>query len=861
MMVRELTRWMLVVLIGLGASLSAHAISDSQIEQLRELPREQQQALAEEHGFDLDDFESGTAPDQSRPEDVEVVHTPLSDPDPEAVEDDELKPFGYDLFEGRPSTFAPVTEIPLPSEYIIGPGDVIHLQLYGNENDQLELPVGRDGTIQMPDTGPIPVAGLSLQEVRDQLGHEVREKFIGTEANVSLGELRSMRIFVLGEARSPGSYTVSALSTVTNALFVSGGVLESGSLREVQVLRDGEVVGRLDLYELLLEGDTSADMRLEPGDAIFIPPVGDTAAIDGEVQRPAIYEFREGQSLEDLVDMAGGYTRDADSSHVQVERIDGRTRRQLESVDLTDADAAERALKAGDRLDVPVLSELSEGFVQVRGQATRTGEREWREGMRLSEILRERRRDLKEDVDLNYGLIVRETGDEGHIRIKQFRPVSVLRDTDSADNRVLEDRDEILFFSRREGGALEEDEYERERRERAGERSERSRAPEQPFDRESPRDRRSAQQQDEEDQEETAGRPLLKDVIERLQRQAGPDEQLRVVAIEGAVRHPGDYPLPEGATAEDLIRAAGGLEDSALMLDAEVTRVGVTEQGQADPERLSFPLFAGAETGADSIALKGRDRLFIKRIPGFAERDTISLEGEVRFPGEYTVQPDDTLSDIVERAGGLTDRAFAEGAVFSRERLRRLESERLEDAERRLRRDLMGLQLEAGEDDVSPEDIGALQRMLDNVQQTEAAGRLVIDLEGLLEGSREPLEVVDGDSLEVPRRPQSVSVFGEVQFASSHLYESGMTVSDYLESSGGLTSQADSERIYVVRADGSVWRPERSRWYAGRGEELRPGDTIIAPIDVDRINQLQLWTNVSQVFSNLAISAASLSNL
>lgn len=861
MMVRELTRWMLVVLIGLGASLSAHAISDSQIEQLRELPREQQQALAEEHGFDLDDFESGTAPDQSRPEDVEVVHTPLSDPDPEAVEDDELKPFGYDLFEGRPSTFAPVTEIPLPSEYIIGPGDVIHLQLYGNENDQLELPVGRDGTIQMPDTGPIPVAGLSLQEVRDQLGHEVREKFIGTEANVSLGELRSMRIFVLGEARSPGSYTVSALSTVTNALFVSGGVLESGSLREVQVLRDGEVVGRLDLYELLLEGDTSADMRLEPGDAIFIPPVGDTAAIGGEVQRPAIYEFREGQSLEDLVDMAGGYTRDADSSHVQVERIDGRTRRQLESVDLTDADAAERALKAGDRLDVPVLSELSEGFVQVRGQATRTGEREWREGMRLSEILRERRRDLKEDVDLNYGLIVRETGDEGHIRIKQFRPVSVLRDTDSADNRVLEDRDEILFFSRREGGALEEDEYERERRERAGERSERSRAPEQPFDRESPRDRRSAQQQDEEDQEETAGRPLLKDVIERLQRQAGPDEQLRVVAIEGAVRHPGDYPLPEGATAEDLIRAAGGLEDSALMLDAEVTRVGVTEQGQADPERLSFPLFAGAETGADSIALKGRDRLFIKRIPGFAERDTISLEGEVRFPGEYTVQPDDTLSDIVERAGGLTDRAFAEGAVFSRERLRRLESERLEDAERRLRRDLMGLQLEAGEDDVSPEDIGALQRMLDNVQQTEAAGRLVIDLEGLLEGSREPLEVVDGDSLEVPRRPQSVSVFGEVQFASSHLYESGMTVSDYLESSGGLTSQADSERIYVVRADGSVWRPERSRWYAGRGEELRPGDTIIAPIDVDRINQLQLWTNVSQVFSNLAISAASLSNL
>src|SRR5690606_36154482 len=199
-----------------------------------------------------------------------------------------LRPFGYSLFAGAPTTFAPVTEIPIPTDYILGPGDSIRLQMFGKENQQHELQVSRDGTIELPQSGPMPVAGLDFDEVKQQLTRWVREKYIGVDAAVSLGELRSMQVFILGEARTPGAYTVSSLSTMTNALFVSGGVKLTGSLRKVQLKRQGKQIAELDLYDLLLRGDTSDDRRLMPGDVIFIPPVGTTAAIEGEVRRPAI---------------------------------------------------------------------------------------------------------------------------------------------------------------------------------------------------------------------------------------------------------------------------------------------------------------------------------------------------------------------------------------------------------------------------------------------------------------------------------------------------------------------------------------------------------------------------------------------
>lgn len=218
----------------------------------------------------------------------------------------ELKPFGYELFAGEPTTFAPATDIPVPVDYVIGPGDTIELQLFGNQNAFYTLVVTREGVLNFPELGPITVAGLPFSDLQTLLKQRVSEQMIGVRASITMGRLRSIRVFILGDAYRPGSYTVSALTTMTNALFVSGGVNTIGSLRNIELKRNGRLVTTLDLYDLLLRGDTSGDSRLQPGDVIFIPPVGKTVGVDGEVRRPAIYELRDEKSAEDVLELAGG---------------------------------------------------------------------------------------------------------------------------------------------------------------------------------------------------------------------------------------------------------------------------------------------------------------------------------------------------------------------------------------------------------------------------------------------------------------------------------------------------------------------------------------------------------------------------
>jgi protein involved in polysaccharide export with SLBB domain len=202
---------------------------------------------------------------------ADILYLPLA-----VTGQDALEPFGYLLFKGVPVTFAPATDIPVPADYVVGPGDEVRVQLFGSVDENYSLVVNRDGSVNFPDIGPVDVAGLSFADMREVLQARVAEQMIGVRASITLGELRSIRVFVLGDVNRPGSFTVSSLSTMTNALFVSGGVHPIGSLRNVQLKRKGKVVGRLDLYDLMLRGDNSNDARLQPGDVIFIPPIGST---------------------------------------------------------------------------------------------------------------------------------------------------------------------------------------------------------------------------------------------------------------------------------------------------------------------------------------------------------------------------------------------------------------------------------------------------------------------------------------------------------------------------------------------------------------------------------------------------------
>ena len=732
---------------------------------------------------------------------IKVTLLPL-----EPTGEEGLEPFGYDLFAEGSESFTPLEDAPVPADYIVGPGDELRVQLFGSTNRSLRLEVGRDGQVDFPQIGPIAVAGMSFDAAKKNIESRVADQMIGVRSNVEMGETRTIQVFLLGEVPWPGSYTVSGLSTVTHALFAGGGITRVGSLRSVQLKRSGQVVRTLDLYDLLLEGDTSNDARLSAGDAVFIPPAGAMVSVSGEVQRPAQYEIRGGEKLGDVVRLAGGLTPRADARAARLERINERGERSVTNVDLSSPTARALALRTGDRLRVLPIRDTLDGAVVVDGHVLRPGAHEFRPGLRLSDVLAFE--DLKPRADTHYVVIRREIAPDRQIVVLSADLAAAWKARGSEADVLLEPRDRLLV-----------------------------------FDREAGRDRAVA--------------ALLREV--RLQ--ATRDIPLQVVSIAGRVRAPGEYPLEPGMRISDLLRAGGSLDDAAYGGEAEITRYQVVDGDHRETDHLNIDL--GAVLANDPMAnleLRPYDALTVKELPQWSDTESVTIAGEVRFPGTYPLRRGETLSEVIQRAGGLTDLAFPEGAAFTREDLRQREQQQLDQLSQRLRRDLAVMALQRAQ----PALFSATgQDLLARLESAQAVGRLVIDLEAVIDGPpRGPSDITlrDGDRLNVPRDSQEVTVIGEVQNPTSHRYAEGMSSDEYIAQSGGVTGNADSKRIYVVRANGSVEPGTGERWYQ-TSSQIRPGDTIVVPLDSERVPRLPLWTAITQILYNIAIAVVAVGAL
>lgn len=728
--------------------------------------------------------------------------------------DGALKQFGYDLFEGTPSTFAPVSDIQVPVDYIVGPGDTLVVQLYGNDPQTYELTVERDGRINFPKIGPIMVTGLTFDGVRQTIESRVTKQLIGTRVSVTMGDLRSIRVFVLGEATKPGSYTVSGLSTMTNALFVSGGVTKNGSLRNIELKRDGRLISTLDLYDLLLHGDTSGDRQLLPGDVIFIPPIGKTVAVYGSVRRPAIYEFKNEKSVEQAVAIAGGLLPDADASLGQLERILPSHLRQMHNIDLTSALGRSTLIDNGDKLRVPEIRPTLENSVKLSGYVFRPGAFAYHPGLRLSDVLTSFD-EVRPDADLHYIMIRRVVPPELKTEVISADLRRALTAPRSDADPELRPRDEIMVFNLSSG---------RER--------------------------------------------LLEPLIRDLELQATPDKPEQVVSIDGRVKAPGKYPLEPTMHVSDLIRAGGSLEDAAFRGQAELTRYAVVDGNARRTELITVDLSAihRGDAGAD-IELRPYDTLVIKPVPMWMEPGVIEVAGEVRFPGKYPIHQGETLHSVLVRAGGFDDDAFPEGAVFIREELKKREKDQLDLLANRLQGDLAALSLEvvAGSAAVSNGGGAAAasqgllvgQQLLGQLRDAKPVGRLVINAEGAFTGQPGgsfDLVVKDGDKLVIPKKTQDVTILGEVQSPTSHVYEAGISRDDYIQKSGGTTQHADRKRIYIVRANGDVLSGARSGWFRRSQDlQIRPGDTIVVPLDTQKVPTLPLVQAITTIIYNLAI--------
>jgi protein involved in polysaccharide export with SLBB domain len=727
-----------------------------------------------------------------------------------------LEPFGYDVFEKSEEEsylygygLDPVTSGPVPPDYVLGPGDTIRVQLFGNINGIYEFEVSRDGVLNLPELGPITVAGLPFSEFREDLNRRVEQMLIGTQVSVTMGELRTIRVFVLGDAIRPGSYVVSSLATISSALYESGGISEIGSLRKIQLKRNGKIVANLDLYDLLIKGDTSGDERLQPGDVILIPPIGPTVGVGGAVRRPAIYELRGESSVSEAIGLAGGLKPVAFPAASRIERIDSSDRRTVISLDVESAAGRGTRVTDGDTIFVPEVLAKLEGSVKLAGHVHRPGAYQFRPGMRLADLLPSADY-LMPGADMGY-ILVRRENDRNLATVVSANLASAWANPGSSENIQLQARDTVHVFSLA---------FSRQR--------------------------------------------VIQPLLEELQLQSRVGEPYREVSVSGSVKAPGVYPLEPGMRISDLLRAGGNLSEEAYTLRAELARYVVVDDEYREGEVIDVDLDAilRGELSADLI-LAEHDNLRISSIPQWDTLWSVTLEGEIRFPGEYRIRRGETLREVLQRAGGLTDAAFAEGAIFLRDALREREQEQIDALSRRMEADLTQLSLETL-DTTGAQALETGQSLLEQLRQMKAVGRLVIDLDQLAAraGGMElvnDVELRDGDHLMVPKQAQEVTVIGETQQNTSHLYQPGLTRDDYIDMSGGLTRRADKKLIYVVRASGSVVVGNRSRWFGRSGNsEIRPGDTIVVPLDTDRIRPLTFWTNVTQILYQGSIAIAAI---
>lgn len=384
---------LILVLTSAQELSSAPELSAGQEEILKELPLDQQASIRQKM---VQQIELKSEIDALSSSNTLVERPKKKELSEEEIERQRIKQhsliYGYDLFANAPTTFAPATNIPLPIDYVLGPGDVLSLNIQGvvSNNQKLEIQIKRDATIDIPGIkNSIGVGGLELDEARKLINLRINEQFLGGSATVSVKELRSIQIFVLGDAYMPGAYTVSSLTTISNALYVSGGVSEKGSLRNIQLKREGKLIRSYDLYDLLLSGDTSKDARLQTGDVIFIPIIKKKVRIQGAVRRPALFEMTENETLEDLISLASGLTPESLPNSSELNRVNQEAGiREIKKISTLSKEFLSMEMKDGDIINIPSIKALDEINIRLTGQFKFPGTYSIKNGDKLSELLK-----------------------------------------------------------------------------------------------------------------------------------------------------------------------------------------------------------------------------------------------------------------------------------------------------------------------------------------------------------------------------------------------------------------------------------------------------------------------------------------
>ncbi len=830
-----------------------------------------------------------------------------------------LTQYGYDVFDKQANQSEIVTGR-VPDDYILGVGDEVVVTFQGSTAKSVTVPVDREGRIVLEDLPPINAAGRSFADVRKEIKQRTKEVLIGTDAFVSVGALRMISVYVVGEVYQPGLYRLTSLATVLEALNAASGVKKTGSLRRITVHR-GKKVEAVDLYHLFA-GSGSSDVALHDGDRIVVPTIGPTAAVSGPVVRPGIYELSPKTTAGDLLKLAGGSLRAAGYS-LLLNHIENSGRAIVSGVkDRT------RRIAAGDILSVFFREGGDQGAIEVLGHVRSPGRRSLAEVPTLKDLLPDPSA-LKDYPYLLFGVIETVDPETYAPILKPFSPKKVMF---GSENIRLHDKDRVFLFGRDDIDFLSSNIMRRtvitgsyDVREVANvdtpgapiqpevckpleqlakivndTRSERFaaaiRAVYIQLDAtqtdlvghlETTHDERLSQikelsdadnaKLDKLEQVSKAGLtdrvPQVdkeKEQMQRIQDQDNPNcpsiySKARnllpfvleyVASVDGAVRAPGVYPITNNTSLSALAAAASGTTNNVDLTNIEVLNYhGAPKAGKAD--------FARHYVNASDVDLSKVtvnagsgvrfNSLFVPQEPG-----GVLLSGEVRRPGVYTIRRGETLSELIKRAGGLTDQAYPYGAVFTRERVRQAQQEGLKRTEREINMGLATAALKQHEFGAGA--LAAAQQLAEKISSVPTIGRVVIEADPRVLATHPDLDTVlePGDKLFVPKRPNYIMVLGDTLNPGALQFTPGKSVRDYIDESGGIQKTADDGRIFVVMPNGVAKPVKFSSWGFSNDVLVPPGTSIVVPKDLEPIDTIMLVKDLSQIFSQLAVSAASI---
>ena len=775
----------------------------------------------------------------------------------------ELKRFGLDIFEtGTGNLNQLPMDLPAGPDYVLGPGDAVNIDFWGSASQRLHRVIDRAGRLSLPEVGTIQVSGHSLGDVQRIVQSALRRQYRELDADVSLDGLRTVRVYVVGDVQRPGAYDVSSLSTPLNALYEAGGPTSKGSMRVVKHYRGNQLVENVDLYQLLLRGVQSGIQRLESGDTILVPPLGQEITIEGMVRRPAIYELGGEKNLAEVLELAGGVLPSGTLRHVDVERVEAHQDRSMLRLDIPESDSPESQtlgtvtealekfqVQDGDKIKISPILPVADKTVFLDGHVFRPGKYAYRDGMKITDLVHDYR-DLLPEPYKQHAEIIRLSapdyrpqiiafnledaiaGKEPELALKAFDTIRVFSRFDFEDPPIItisgEVRDpgdhvtngatylrDAIFLAGNTAQDAELEDVQVFRKSHDG----------------------KMQVINANLRKAIAGDPNANILLEPQDRVFVHKDVLRLdpptVEVQGEVARPGKYPLGTDMTATELVRVAGGLKRSAYTEQAELTRYTINHGEQFEGEHLPVAIGQAMSGEPDTdMRLRAGDVLTIRQIAGWKDIGaTVKVDGEVVHPGTYGVQEGERLSDVIARAGGFRADAYPYGSIFERLQVREIEEKNRVQLIAQAEQEGGGLGAGATAS-IQDASVAQWRETLHQLQTTPPVGRMVIHISSGKSWIHSPadIQVRAGDSIYIPKKPNFVMVQGAVYNQTGIAFRPGKSARWYLHQAGGPTSAADKKNVFVVRADGTVAGGPKGLFNGGALESaMQPGDMIVVP--------------------------------